>query len=83
MKRTEEEGLAMPLGDHFHPPLSQERRWEGVHTKWANVLVVWLRSLSVSETLPTLPLAISGEVRLPIDLEASYVEACRRLRLSE
>jgi hypothetical protein len=31
--------LAVPLLDHFHPPLSEERHWEGFHSKWANVLV--------------------------------------------
>ena len=25
----------MPLLDHFHPPLSVERRWESFHTCWA------------------------------------------------
>ena len=29
----------MPLLDHFHPPLSEERHWDGFHSKWANVLV--------------------------------------------
>ncbi|MBL8796991.1 MAG: DUF4058 family protein [Planctomycetia bacterium] len=29
----------MPLLDHFHPPLSDERHWEGFHSKWANTLV--------------------------------------------
>lgn len=29
----------MPLLDHFHPPLSEERHWEGFHSKWANALV--------------------------------------------
>lgn len=29
----------MPLLDHFHPPLSDERHWEGFHSKWANALV--------------------------------------------
>src|SRR4051812_28715078 len=31
--------MAMPVLDHFHPPLSEERHWEGFHSKWANVLV--------------------------------------------
>jgi hypothetical protein len=26
----------MPLLDHFHPPLSDERRWEGFHAAWAS-----------------------------------------------
>lgn len=34
----------MPLRDHFHPPLSQRRRWEGVHNAWINAMV---RQLSV------------------------------------
>jgi hypothetical protein len=25
----------MPLLDHFHPPLSAERRWESFHSSWA------------------------------------------------
>ena len=29
----------MPLLDHFHAPLSEERHWDGFHSKWANALV--------------------------------------------
>jgi hypothetical protein len=29
----------MPLLDHFHAPLSEERHWDGFHSKWANTLV--------------------------------------------
>ena len=29
----------MPLLDHFHPPLSSERRWESFHSSWATRLV--------------------------------------------
>jgi hypothetical protein len=25
--------------DHFHPPLRDERHWEGFHSRWANALV--------------------------------------------
>jgi Protein of unknown function (DUF4058) len=28
----------MPLLDHFHPPLSTERRWESFHSSWATKL---------------------------------------------
>jgi hypothetical protein len=28
----------MPLLDHFHPPLSEERRWESFHAAWAGSL---------------------------------------------
>jgi hypothetical protein len=29
----------MPLLDHFHPPLSQRRNWEGFHSLWAAAIV--------------------------------------------
>lgn len=29
----------MPLLDHFHPPLSDERNWEGFHGEWAGMIV--------------------------------------------
>src|SRR5690348_6972881 len=28
----------MPLRDHFHPPLSTERRWESFHAAWLGSL---------------------------------------------
>jgi len=28
----------MPLLDHFHPPLSIERPWEGIHSTWATTI---------------------------------------------
>lgn len=30
--------LAMPLLDHFHPPLSRERHWEAFHSRWGNAI---------------------------------------------
>jgi hypothetical protein len=41
---------------------------------------VWLRTLAVGEELPTLPLALTADIILPIDFEAAYTEACRLLR---
>jgi hypothetical protein len=32
----------MPLLDHFHPPVSQRRGWEGFHALWAAELVAYL-----------------------------------------
>ena len=32
----------MPLMDHFHPPLSEQRPWEMLHNGWANAMAVWL-----------------------------------------
>jgi hypothetical protein len=32
----------MPLLDHFRPPLKRERHWEGLHSAWANAIVMLL-----------------------------------------
>ena len=29
----------MPLLDHFHPPISERRTWEGFHGLWAAEIV--------------------------------------------
>jgi hypothetical protein len=34
----------MPLLDHFHPPLSQQRHWESFHSRWAAALADALNS---------------------------------------
>src|SRR4051812_93533 len=44
----------MPLLDHFHPPLSAERRWESFHSSWATRLADvlterWLPSNYIAE----------------------------------
>ena len=45
------------------------------------VVGVWRRPLRVGEPLPTLPLAITTRESVPIDLEATYGEAARRVYL--
>ena len=32
----------MPLLDHFHPPLSVDRPWEGIHSAWATTIATQL-----------------------------------------
>jgi hypothetical protein len=44
-------------------------------------LDAWLHPLAVGQELPTLPLALTAEIVLPINLETTYLEACRKLRL--
>jgi hypothetical protein len=44
----------MPLLDHFHPPLSTERRWESFHSSWATRIADalterWLPSNYIAE----------------------------------
>src|SRR5439155_23211756 len=39
----------MPLLDHFHPPVSERRSWEGFHGLWAAALVEKLNRDVLSE----------------------------------
>jgi hypothetical protein len=43
----------------------------------------WPHPLAVGQALPRLPLSLSAEHCLPVDLESAYLEACRRRRLDE
>ena len=43
---------------------------------------LWMWRLGVGEPLPTLPLALRGGPCLPIELEDTYAEVCRRSRLA-
>jgi hypothetical protein len=42
---------------------------------------LWPALLAVGAALPLLPLGLTAELAVPLDLEATYTEACRRLRL--
>ncbi|MFO0863788.1 MAG: DUF4058 family protein [Gemmataceae bacterium] len=42
---------------------------------------VWPVSLGIGSTLPTLDLALRNAETVPLDLEATYLEACRHSRL--
>lgn len=44
-------------------------------------LDTWPVSLTVGQALPTLPLWLPGDLPIPIDLEMSYEETCRVLRI--
>ena len=42
----------------------------------------WLDVLKVGERLPTLPLWLAADIAIPLDLEESYEETCRALRIA-
>jgi hypothetical protein len=46
-----------------------------------SVIDLWPIALTLAENLPTLPLALRSSLVVPIDLESTYMEACRRSRL--
>ena len=48
----------------------------------AELIEIWPEPLAVDRVLPTLPLALSAELCVPIDLEATYTAARDRRRLT-
>jgi hypothetical protein len=62
------------------PPLyAAACRWRRVdEAPW---LETWAHALAVGRPLPTLPLWLSDELAVPLELEASYEETCRLLRI--
>ncbi|MCE9568301.1 MAG: DUF4058 family protein [Planctomycetes bacterium] len=42
---------------------------------------VWTTAFSVGDALPTMPLRLIADLFVPVELEATYTEACRRRRL--
>jgi hypothetical protein len=49
----------------------------------AEQIETWPMTLKVGQALPTLPLSLSASCCVPVDLEASYLEACQRRRVDE
>ena len=45
------------------------------------LLEAWLHPLAVGRPLPTLPLWLADNLAVPLELEESYEETCRILRL--
>jgi len=43
----------------------------------------WMQPLSIGQPLPTLPLWLADDLSIPVDLESSYEQTCRILRLPE
>src|SRR5262249_50215102 len=41
----------------------------------------WTHSLAVGQPLPTLPLWLADDLAVPLDLESTYEETCRILRI--
>jgi hypothetical protein len=42
-------GIAMPLHDHFRPPLTREYEWENFHGDWITMMVQRLNTFHLSE----------------------------------
>src|SRR5262245_50092776 len=51
------------------------------HRQERNEIDLWREALALGQPLPTLPLAVRGLGCLPIDLEGTYMEARKRVRI--
>src|SRR5213076_254279 len=69
----------MPLLDHFHPPVSERRSWEGFHGLWAAALVEKLnRDILADEYFADMQVHIGSQVEVDIaTLEESKEQAQR------
>ncbi len=55
-------------------------RWQLQET--SRRIETWTHKLAVGEALPTLPLWLAADLAVPLDLEATYEETCRALRIA-
>lgn len=46
------------------------------------LLETWLHTLQLGQPLPTLPLWLADDLAVPLELEDSYEETCRGLRIA-
>ena len=68
------------LADGPAPLYAVACRWSRNGDAW--LLETWTHSLALGRPLPTLPLWIAENLAVPLDLESSYEETCRILRIS-
>lgn len=73
----------MPLLDHFHPPVEDEyaAAYRPVQRQERAEIDVWKAECVLGQPLPVMPLRLTGELFVPVDVEMAYVETCRRRRL--
>jgi hypothetical protein len=77
------DGGATPLGDHPSPIYAVACRYRPAPDggpPWA--FQGWYHPLAVGERLPTLPLWLAYDLAVPLDLDATYEETCRNLRIA-
>ena len=72
----------MPLLDHFHPPLSQLRNWEGFHSRWASAISDSLNAGLLPDTHFAEPtIDIQGRVEVDVaTLEESETNGSKSAR---
>jgi uncharacterized protein DUF4058 len=74
----------MNWGDAYPMPadaLLYAAAYRPVRREEVNLIDLWLSALTVGRPLPQLPLALRGGPAVPLNLEATYTDACQRSRL--
>ncbi len=64
------------------PPATYAATCRWIERGRKHVLETWSHSLLLGRPLPTLPLWLAENYRVPLELEASYEETCRVLRIA-
>ena len=75
------ERLRVPPGDRAKPPL-YSAAYRMVANPDGSRLEAWIESLTLGSEFCTLPLWLTPEMALPLDLDRTYAEACTALRIS-
>ena len=63
------------------PPTTYAVTLRGRKWKAKSVLDIWPHGMKVGKPLPTLPIWLNDEYLIPLNLESSYEETCRILRI--
>ena len=78
IRRTEKEANLLMAGD----PYLYVTAYRPTHRKEEDLIDMWLWPLTLGAALPAVPLALKGYGCVRLDLEATYAEACERLRIT-
>ena len=73
-------GMVDPAFAEGSPPLyAASCRWSKPRVTW--LMETWAYPLELGRALPTLPIWLAPGLAVPLDLEASYEETCKALRI--
>lgn len=64
------------------PPVTYAAACRWIERGRKHVLETWAHTLTLGQPLPTLPLWLTENLVVPLELEASYEETCRVLRIA-
>ena len=65
-----------------HPPAVYAASCRCTETDKGGILQTWAHALTLGQPLPTLPLWLADDLAVPLELEKSYEETCRVLRIA-